>query len=137
MRVFEDPALGVMLVAPTPLLRSLLLRIISLRSASSPTPKEASAHGEGPETPEIVSKPLITETIEWPVGGVAMNCKHCGGLEYPDKDLGMVCRTCGRSRITRLSTPDLEADARSCKRAFKALDGLADHDPRPNRWHKW
>ena len=64
-------------------------------------------------------------------------CKRCGGLDYPDKDLGLVCMTCGRSRITRQSTPDLEADAKSCKRAFKALDGLADHDPRPNRWHKW
>ena len=45
-----------------------------------------------------------------------MNCKRCGGLMYADKDLGMVCRVCGRSRITREATPDLEADARSCKR---------------------
>ena len=74
MRVFEDPTLGVMLVAPTPLLRSLLLRIISLRNPSNPTTKEASASGEGPETPEIVLQPLITETIEWltnPLNGVS------------------------------------------------------------------
>ena len=64
-------------------------------------------------------------------------CKRCGGLEYQDKDLGLVCWTCGRSTITREATPDLEADARSCKRAFKALDCLEDHDPRPNRWYKW
>ena len=52
---------------------------------------------------------------------------------YTSEDLGLVCWVCGRSTITRHSTPDLEADARSCKRNFKALDLLADHEPRPNR----
>ncbi len=63
MRVFEDPT-GLILVAPTPLLRSLLHRIISRRNASSRTPTEPSANGEGPEMPEIILQPLTTETVE-------------------------------------------------------------------------
>ena len=67
-----------------------------------------------------------------------MNCETCGGVFNWCDELGYKCMGCGRTPlITRHSTPDLEADARSCKRAFKALDVLADHDPRPNRWHKW
>ena len=49
-------------------------------------------------------------------------CKRCGGLEYQDKDLGLVCWTCGRARITR-KAEDLDAiEAKRSNHAFKMLD---------------
>jgi hypothetical protein len=33
-----------------------------------------------------------------------MDCEHCGGMTFLDDDLGLVCRSCCRSSITREPT---------------------------------
>ena len=42
-----------------------------------------------------------------------MDCESCGGLTYLDDDLGMVCRNCYRTSITRPPT-----EAERTKRGF-------------------
>ena len=110
MRLFEDPQLGPILVAPAPLLRSLLLRIVSQSNPSNGLLTEPSPTGEETEVPKIVLCPLTTETAEELMNPLTR------ASPFP---ILVLCDTEGFQALVSLEGPDVEGYEEVVNAAFR------------------
>ena len=112
MRLFEDPQLGPILVAPAPLLRSLLLRIVSQSNPSNGLLTEPAPTGEETEVPKIVLCPLTTETAEELMNPLTR------ASPFP---ILVLCDTEGFEALVSLEGPDVEGYEEVVNSAFRVV----------------